>query len=191
MSHGEKGANHGPRHTGTTGEIGILVIALGPLRSSARRDGEMQAREIALTVPTVTSRDTVAKAVRVMVLNRLPGLIVVDDRSRPWIVLPGTQVLRLTVPSAYQQDPALARAIDEAHADEFWIELGDIVIADCVPLRNNKPVTVRTDATLLEVAGLMARQHSPLVAVVDETGRLVGAITLERLLTSLTVFGSD
>jgi CBS domain-containing protein len=166
------------------------MIALGPLRSSVRRDGEMQAREIALTVPTVTGRDTVAKAVRVMVLNRLPGLIVVDDRSRPWIVLPGTQVLRLTVPIAYQKDPALARTIDEAHADEFWMELGDIVIADCVQLQH-KPVTVRADATLLEVAGLMARQHSPLVAVVGDDGTLVGAITLERLLTSLTVFGAD
>ena len=36
-------------------------------------------------------------------------------------------------------------------------------------------------ATLLEVAALMARTHSPLVAVVDN-GVLRGAITLDRLL---------
>ena len=35
----------------------------------------------------------------------------------------------------------------------------------------------------------MARQHSPLVAVVDAKGLLIGAVTLERLLTSLAVAG--
>jgi hypothetical protein len=33
----------------------------------------------------------------------------------------------------------------------------------------------------------MARQRSPLVAVVDALGTLTGAVTLERLLTSLAV----
>ena len=61
---------------------------------------------------------------------------------------------------------------------------------DCIPQQPTRPVTVRSDATLLEVAALMARQHSPLVAVVDDNGALVGAITLERLITSLAVFGT-
>jgi hypothetical protein len=44
-------------------------------------------------------------------------LIVVDDVGRPWTVLPGTQVLRMAVPAYCQEDPALARVIDEAEAD--------------------------------------------------------------------------
>lgn len=151
----------------------------------------MQAGDIAHHVPTVTADDTVAKAVRVMVVSRLPGLIVVDDRGRPTVVLPGTQVLRLAVPREYQADPALARTIDEAHADIFWLELGDMVVRDCLPSSSTTPVTVPRNATLLEVAALMARQHSPLVAVVERDGTLVGAITLERLLTSLAVLGPD
>ena len=156
--------------------------------------GFMQARDIAVHVPTVTMHDRVAKAVGIMAVGRLPGLIVVDERSRPTWVLPGSQVLRLAVPEAYQEDPALVRTIDEAHADRFWTELGDRTVGDCVPrppMKPVKPVTVRSDATLLEVAALMARQHSPLVAVVDDGGALVGAITLERLITSLAVFGPE
>jgi hypothetical protein len=38
-------------------------------------------------------------------------------------------------------------------------------------------------------ASLLERQRSPLVAVVDADGVLVGAVTLERLVTSLAVFG--
>lgn len=153
--------------------------------------GFMQARDIAVHVPTVTMQDRVAKAIGLMAVSRLPGLIVVDARSRPTWVLPGSQVLRLVVPEAYQEDPLLVRTIDEAYADRFWSELGDKTVGDCVPRSPTKPVTVQSDATLLEVAALMARSHSPLVAVVDDFGGLVGAITLERLITSLAVFGPD
>lgn len=161
-----------------------------PALHTERADA-MQARDIAIHVPTVTANDPVAQAVRVMAVSRLPGLIVVDDHSRPWMVLPGTQVLRLAVPGSYQEDPALARAIDEDHADRFWLELADRTVRDCAPQQPAKPVTVRADATLLEVAALMARQRSPLVAVVDDHGVLVGAITLVRLITSLAVFGTE
>ncbi|WP_236791897.1 CBS domain-containing protein [Amycolatopsis sp. GM8] len=151
----------------------------------------MRARDIAMHVPTVTVDDPVAQAVRVMAVSRLPGLIVVDEWSRLWAVLPGTQVLRLAVSGSYQDDPALVRAVDEDHADRFWLELADRTVGDCAPRRPAKPATVRDDATLFEVAALMARQHSPLVAVVDDAGVLTGAITLDRLITSLAVFGPE
>ncbi|MEU3272836.1 CBS domain-containing protein [Saccharomonospora sp. NPDC006951] len=165
------------------------MTVFGPLRRYAHRDGVMQAHEIAVTAPTVTADDSVAKAVRIMAVNRLPGLIIVDDHSRPKIVLPGTQVLRLLVPASYQEDPLLTRTIDEAHADEFWMEIGDLTVGECLPQQPVKLMTVPADATLLEVSALMARTRSPLVAVVDGTGALIGAITLERLLTSLAVSG--
>ncbi|MEU8251339.1 CBS domain-containing protein [Nonomuraea sp. NPDC048916] len=147
----------------------------------------MQAREIAVKLPTVTVHDPVARAVRVMAMGGLPGLIVVDDKSRPRMVLPGTQVLRMAVPGAFQEDPALARTIDEAHADLFWEALGNLTVGDCLPRQQVSPITVKPEATLLEVAALMARMRSPLVAVVDRSGVLAGAITLDRLLTSLAI----
>jgi CBS domain-containing protein len=145
----------------------------------------MKARDIAEQVPTVTARDTVAGAVRVMARAHLPGLIVLDERARPLTVLPGTQVLLLTVPRTHREDPALVRTIDEPHADAFWQELGDITVADCLLPKPPRPATVAPEATLLEVAALMARLRSPLVAVVDAAGALTGAITLDRLLSAL------
>lgn len=146
----------------------------------------MLARDLVEQLPTITTGDPVATAVRLMARAHLPGLIVVDDASRPHTVLPGTQVLRLTVPRTHQEDPALVRTMDEAGADAFWDELGDLVVGACLPERPTRPATVPLDATLLEVAALMARTRSPLVAVVDAGGVLAGGITLDRLLTALS-----
>ncbi|MGW0181176.1 CBS domain-containing protein [Nocardia sp. NPDC003345] len=151
----------------------------------------MQAHDIAVRLPTVRPGDPVAKAMRSMVVHRLPGMIVVDDANRPLAVLPGTQVLRLAIPSSYQNDPALVRTIDELHADLFWRELGDLTVGDCLPRPAPRPAVVRIDATLLEIAALMAQRHSPLVAVTGHNGTLVGGITLERLLIGLAVAGPD
>nr|WP_228768743.1 CBS domain-containing protein [Mycolicibacterium malmesburyense]CRL70198.1 hypothetical protein CPGR_01500 [Mycolicibacterium malmesburyense] len=151
----------------------------------------MQAHDIAVTPPTVRMDDPVSKAVQLMVVNRLPGLVVVDADQRPVAVLPGTQVLRLTIPESYRDDPALVRTVDEIHADLFWHGPGRLTVGDCLPAPVAKPVTVAPDATLLEIATVMATKRSPLIAVVDRDGKLVGAVTLERLLTSLAVAGPN
>jgi hypothetical protein len=108
-----------------------------PSAAEAKRDGAMQSGDIAVSFPTVTIADPVAKAVRMMAVGRMGGLSV----------------------------------------------------GDCLPRQPLRPATVALDATLLEIAALMARLRSPLVAVVDADGVLVGTITLERLLTSLAVTG--
>jgi CBS domain-containing protein len=151
----------------------------------------MQARDIAIKVPTVTRDDSIAHAIQVMALGRLPGLIVVDEEQRPRLVLPGTQVLRLAVPVAYQEDAALSRAVDEAHADVFWHEIRDMKVGDCLGTHTPRPVIVKSSANLLELATLMARQRSPLVAVVDDAGLLTGAVILDRLLSALALTRPD
>ncbi|NVI89452.1 CBS domain-containing protein [Actinomadura sp. BRA 177] len=151
----------------------------------------MQARDIAIKVPTVTRDDSIAHAIQVMALGRLPGLIVVDEADRPRLVLPGTQVLRLAVPVAYQEDQALTRTVDEAHADVFWHEIRDMKVGDCLGTHTPRPVIVKSSATLLELATLMARQRSPLVAVVDDAGLLTGAVILDRLLSALALTRPD
>ncbi|MEU6697764.1 CBS domain-containing protein [Pseudonocardia sp. NPDC046786] len=145
----------------------------------------MRAHDIVDDVPTVTADDPVAAAVRLMARSRLPGLIVVDPRSVPVRVLPGTHVLRMTVPRSHQVHPSLARTIDEAHADLFWQELGDRTVGECLPERPDRMAVVTLDATLLEAVALMGQVRSPLLAVVDEDGRLVGGVVLERLLAAL------
>lgn len=148
----------------------------------------MQASDICRPMPTVTLQDPVARALKVMAAERLPGLAIVDDKQRPLVVLPGTQVLRMSLAHGYQEDPALARAIDEEHADQFWLEEVDRPVRECMPPKTGKAKKsgiVSEDATLLEVAGVMSRLHTPVVAVVDRDGRLIGGITLTMLLDHL------
>jgi CBS domain containing-hemolysin-like protein len=109
-------------------------------------------------------------------------LIVVDDVGRPWTVLPGTQVLRMAVPAYCQEDPALARVIDEAEADLLLSGLTGRTVRECLPEPPRELPVVEPEATVLEIAALMARTRSPVVAVIDDTGAMVGAVTLEALL---------
>lgn len=144
----------------------------------------MRAHELVTQVPTVMVDSPVIEAARLMVERNLPGLIVLDERKRPFTILPGTQVLRLAVPSYCQDDPTLARVIDEAHADDFIHSLGNLTVRRALPDQPRELPVTGPDATLLELAALMARTRSPIVAVVDGE-RLLGAVTLNALMTRL------
>ena len=125
------------------------------------------------------------EAARLLAGRNLPGVIVVDGEGRPATVLPGTQVLRMSIPAYCVDDPTLARAVDEAAADVFLRGLGDRTVADCLPERRSELPVVSAEATVLEIAALMARARSPLVAVVDRQRRMLGAVTLDALLDRL------
>jgi CBS domain-containing protein len=132
--------------------------------------------------PTVLGTTAVAEAVPMLARLDLPGLIVVDDGNRPTAVLHSVDVLRMAVPKYCQDDPTLARVIDEATADVFAQQLGDITVARALPDSARRPTVAKEDATALEVASLMAQAGVPLIPVVDEHGVMAGAITLETLL---------
>ena len=124
-----------PTHTGVTRlETRTMTLTADTAGTewTARKETVMQAHEIAVTPPTVRMDDPVSKAVQLMVVNRLPGLVVVDESDRPVAVLPGTQVLRLTIPESYRDDPALVRTVDEIHADLFWHGPGRLTVGDCI-----------------------------------------------------------
>lgn len=142
----------------------------------------MRARDLAAAFPTVGLTTPAIEAARLLAGQDLPGLIVLGDDGRPLTVLPGTQVLRMAVPTYVQDDPALAGVVDEAAADLFLRQLGDCTVAECLPDTTRELPVVEPGATLLEIAALMARARSPLVAVVDAAGGLVGAVTLDALL---------
>lgn len=142
----------------------------------------MRARDVAAPFPTVGLQTPALAAARMLAGQNLPGLIVVDDAGRPKTVLPGTQVLRMAIPSYCQDDPTLARVIDEAAADLFIRNVGDRTVAELLPREHRELPVVDPDATMLEVAAVMARSRSPLVAVAGKDQQLLGAITLDALL---------
>ncbi len=146
----------------------------------------MLARDLASAVPMVALDTDASEAARIMARRRLPGLIVAGSDEQPYTVLPGSQVLRLIIPGYVRDDPALARSIDPATADQLCRALTGSTVRDLLPPKRHVselPV-VEEDATSLEVAATMARTHSPLVAVVS-SGRYIGAVTVSRLLDHL------
>lgn len=142
----------------------------------------MRASDLAVEYPTVTMSTPAIEAARLLAGADLPGLIVVDEQGKPLLVLPGTQVLRLAVPSYIQDDPTLARVVDEAAADVFIRELDGRTVQECLPEQLKEPPVVDGHATALELAALMARTRSPLAAIIDAEGRLAGVVTMHALL---------
>jgi len=146
----------------------------------------MRARTLAEPFPTVTTDTDAMDAARAMAAGRLPGLIVCTDDGRPYTVLPDSQVLRFLIPAYLQDEPGLARALDEQASDEMCRKLERSTVGDLLPDRQDLDELPVVDggATALEVAAVMARMHSSLVAVVVD-GQVVGAITASRLLDYL------
>ncbi len=146
----------------------------------------MRARDLAKPFPTVSVDEDVFTAARMMATEHSPGLIVCDPDGRPYTVLPGSQVLNFLIPRYVQEQPALARAFDERASDALIDKLVRHTVRDVLPKPadlDELPI-VDADATTIEIAAVMARMHSPLVAVVDG-GRVLGAITVSQLLTHL------
>lgn len=147
----------------------------------------MRARELAQRdFPQVSLDSDAVDAARLLSRERLPGLVVLDTEGHPYTVLPGSQILRFLVPRYVQDDPPLARAFDEEASDEMCGKLVKRTVADLLPDKHDVdeiPI-VSPDATVIEIAAVMARMHSPVVAVVDED-EVLGAITVRRLLDHL------
>lgn len=145
----------------------------------------MLARDLAVPFPMITMEDDALDAARLMAEHHLPGVIVCRPDGRPAAVLPGSQVLTFVIPQYVRDDAALARVIGERGADRLLAELRGKTVGDLLPARSRPElVTANPDDTVLELCVLMARAHSPLVAVV-ENGVLVGCVTLPRVLDVL------
>ncbi|MGW0734263.1 CBS domain-containing protein [Streptomyces sp. NPDC002851] len=148
----------------------------------------MRARDLAVAYETVEVDSDAMAAARLMAEQRLPGLLVVDGRGRPAAVLPASQLIKILVPSYVVDDPTLAAVVDEKHADKLCSALAGRTVGDCLPKRDSAPPVADPDDTALEVAALMARVHSPLVAVVEKATdghKLLGVITASHLLDQL------
>jgi CBS domain-containing protein len=132
-------------------------------------------------VPLVSLDMSALEAARVLATRRLPGLVVADDRGRPYAILPASQVVRFLVPSYIQDDPSLARVLKESVADHAADKLGSRTVRDVLPKERPELAVVNHDDTVIEVAATMARLRSPLVAVLQDQ-RLIGVVTASRLL---------
>jgi hypothetical protein len=144
--------------------------------------------------PLVSTTTDALEATRLLVDRGLPGLVVLDEAGVPLVVLPGSQVLRFALPEYVEADPALADVFPEVEADRLCSTLAGRTVAELMPGKAYLPKRSRDRpivgplATAMQIASVMSRQHSPIVAVV-EGGAVVGVITVHRLLGALLPSG--
>jgi len=144
----------------------------------------VRAEEIIESFPVVNIDSPVLDAVRLLVDHRLNGIVVVTHASEaPFAVLPASQVVRFIVPKYIQEDPRLAAVFTESMADHAAEKLSGKTIRDVLPKQRQVVPVVDADDTIIEVAEVMARMRSPLVAAV-KNGKLKGVITASRLLAA-------
>jgi CBS domain-containing protein len=149
----------------------------------------MRARDLIQPYASVGVDSDAIQAVRLLVQQRLPGLLVVDPDAQPRAIVPADHLVGALVPAYVQEDHGLAHVIDEPHADHLCRALLGRQVADCLPLGVPFLPTTGPDSTAMEIAELMEHTHSPLVAVVERprhgTRRLLGVITATYLLDRL------
>ena len=153
----------------------------------------VRAVDLAEPFPTVLLSTEAVTAARMIGEGRLAGLIVCEDDGTPHTVLGGSQVVRFMIPEYVQEDPTLARVYGEDAAAKLVDRLSTRTVRDLLPRRQDRtalPVVDR-DATTVEIAAVMARMHSPLVAVLDDEGRVSGAVTASRLLERIFTRDGD
>ncbi len=143
----------------------------------------MHAEEIAEEFPVVTIDTDALEAARMLAEHRLPGIVVTDSSGRPYAVLPASQVVRFIVPKYVQDDPSLAGVLSESMADRAADKLGGKTVREVLPEHLLDIPAAHADDTIIEVAALMARLRSPLIAVIKD-GKLHGVITASRLLAA-------
>ncbi len=143
----------------------------------------MHAEDMVEEFPVVTIDSNALDAARMLAEHRLPGIVVTDTSGRPYAVLPASQVVRFIVPTYVQDDPSLAGVINESWADRAAEKLAGKSVREVLPEHLTDVPPAKADDTIIEVAALMARHRSPLIAVIKDQ-KMLGVITASRLLAA-------
>lgn len=159
----------------------VNIDPTAPTFATYRRD--MRAEQMAEDYPVVSIDSDALDAARMLAEHRLPGLLVTAAAGKQYAVLPASQVVRFIVPRYVQDDPLLAGVLNESTADRCAERLSGKKVRDVLPDHLVEVPPANADDTIIEVAAVMARLRSPLLAVVKD-GSLLGVVTASRLLAA-------
>ncbi|MGW6906708.1 CBS domain-containing protein [Streptomyces sp. NPDC054940] len=179
----------GPRTPTDTGPT-LLAQRRQQRNRNSRGEEVPHARDLAQPYVSVSTDTDAVEAVRLLVEQRLPGLLVVGPAGQPIAMLPASNVVRTLVSGCIQEDPVLAAVIDEPHADRLCRALAGRTLADRLPA-GRRPFlpAAGPDRTTMELTELLARTRSPLIAIVERDAggpdRLLGVVTAAHLLERL------
>ncbi|WP_416978194.1 CBS domain-containing protein [Streptomyces sp. T028] len=143
------------------------------------------ARDLVRPYTTVRVDDDAEEAARLLVRERLPALLVLDQVGFPYAIVPATQLLTALMPEPGKAEPPPAVTTPGSSADGAWGPLSGRAVADWLPRRRATPGLVDPESSPLEITALMTRKDCPVVAVIEREGgavSLLGAITADVLL---------
>ncbi len=143
----------------------------------------MKAQDLAQLTPVVHLDDPLSLAMAIVAQGQ-PGIVVTDDDGQLRGVVAGSQVAGLALPRYLRGNPGLARTWDEEHADALVEAAEARTLREALPDELPPAAIVEPDCTVIEIALAMQDNRAPLVVVVDD-GRIVGAISVQRLLAAL------
>jgi CBS domain-containing protein len=146
-------------------------------------------KALGLAGPQETLRADAPAQEAAVVLSRIQtsAALVVDDRGFAGVVTEA-DLLEALLPRYVGQADALARVLEEGSSERLWAGLEGRTVRDLMVDERDVAPVVDGDATLIEVASVMVRAKTPIVAVV-ESGRMVGGITIDHLLSHLIAPG--
>lgn len=144
----------------------------------------MHAEDLMEAYPAVDVDTDASQAARMMVADLRPALLVFEH-GKPKTVLPSAEVLGHIIPPYIRDDPSLAGVMDEKAADACAQRLEGRTVRHLLGDKLTKLPAVAVDATALECAAVMANSRSPLCVVLDAQGRLLGAVTSQRVIEAL------
>jgi predicted transcriptional regulator len=137
------------------------------------------------TGPVVQRDADALDVVTRLVEHHWDGLVIVDENMWALATVSLADVLRLALPDYIEEDVSLASVYAEQVADTFAETLRNRKVREVMPRPISKypPVLVRPEHTLLEVAAVMAVQHTAIVAVVEES-RTIGSVGAHAVLSA-------
>jgi CBS domain-containing protein len=143
----------------------------------------MRARDLAVPYPLLPADAPAAEAARLLAQEEVDAVFV-DRQGHLQGVVSDIGLLVRMLPGYIIEDPKLAQVVEEGAADLLWRRLEGHTAGELLPRKGGEVPQVDGDATLMQVAAVMAGARAPMVAV-REGGRLVGGITSSALLTRL------
>ncbi|MFI8323861.1 hypothetical protein [Streptomyces sp. NPDC085529] len=145
----------------------------------------MHARDLARPCTPVRIDACFQEAVRLLIHERVPALVVVSADGHPLTAVPPATVLSAALPRPVRDDPLLAAVVGEALDETVRARADSLLLADVLPQRPPAPAVVSPDASPLHMAAVMERTGSPVVLVVDyndDQPHLLGTVDATTLL---------
>ena len=143
----------------------------------------MRARDLAAPYPSLPTEAAASEVARVLATEEV-DVVFIERQGQLQGVVSDIGLLARLLPGYIIEDPKLAQVLEEGAADLLWRRLEGRRADELLAKAGSEIPQVDGDATLIEVAAVMAGARAPLVAV-REGGRLIGGITSSALLTRL------